>query len=86
MDPEAIALDLLHFLTVGIRWEERGSNVWLVQPNDEAVFHGFADIDGIPCVTPLQTYLDLKGHPERSEEAAEELRNRMLSWNLRGSF
>ena len=68
---------------IGIRWEERGGNVWLVQPNDEAVFRGCTEIDSVPCVTPLQTYLDLRGHPERSEEAAEEIRNRMLNWSIR---
>lgn len=73
----------LEWNEIGIRMEERGGNVWLVQPNDEAVFRGCVEIDSIPCVTPLQTYLDLKGHPERSEEAAEEIRNRMLSWSIR---
>ena len=66
---------------IGIRLEERGSNVWLVQPTDDFVFNGCTTIDHIPCVTPLQTYLDLKGQPERSEEAAEELRNRKLAWS-----
>lgn len=68
---------------IGIRWEERGSNIWLVQPDDEAVFQGRTEIDRIPCVSPLQTYLDLKSHPERAEEAAEEIRNRLLVWSLR---
>jgi len=31
-------------------------------------------------VHPIQVYLDLKGHPERAEEAAAQLRQRHLSW------
>lgn len=58
--------------------EERGENVWLVVPNDEGVFHGVSEREGIRCVHPVQVYLDLKDHPERSSEAAEELRRRQL--------
>lgn len=59
--------------------EPRGENVWLVVPNDEGVFHGAADREGIRCVHPVQAYLDLKNHPERSAEAAEQLRRKFLS-------
>jgi hypothetical protein len=55
--------------------EEHGENVWLVVPNDEGVFHGSAEHDHIWCVHPIQAYLDLKQHPERSEEAAAQLRS-----------
>ena len=57
-----------------LREESRGANLWLVLPNDEGVFHGQADHDGVPCVHPVQAWLDLKAHPERSKEAAEQLR------------
>lgn len=60
--------------------EERGSNVWLVIPNDEGVFDGAADFDAVRCVHPVQVYLDLKNHPERAKEAAEELRQTYLNW------
>ena len=58
--------------------EQRGENVWLVVPNDEGVFHGAAEREGVRCVHPVQVYLDLKNHPERSAEAAEQLRQQLL--------
>ena len=64
---------------LGFREEPRGANTWLVVPNDEGVFHGASRIDDIRCVHPVQVYLDLKGHPERAPEAAEELRSRLLA-------
>jgi hypothetical protein len=63
---------------MGFREEARGENVWLVVPNDEGVFHGAAEREGIRCVHPVQAYLDLKNHPERSAEAAEQLRQKFL--------
>ena len=67
---------------LGFREEARGGNTWLVVPNDEGVFDGVEPVDGIPCVHPVQAYVDLKDHPERSKEAADELRRRFL---LRGN-
>ncbi len=64
---------------MGFREEPRGENVWLVVPADEGVFHGAAERDGIRCAHPVQVYLDLKNHPERSAEAARELRGKFLS-------
>ncbi len=64
---------------LGFREESRGENVWLVVPNDERVFYGAAEREGVRCVHPVQAYLDLKDHPERSAEAAEQLRRRFLS-------
>jgi len=63
---------------IGFHEETRGENVWLVVPNDEGVFHGAAEREGIACVHPVQVYLDLKNHPERSAEAAEQLRQKLL--------
>jgi hypothetical protein len=63
---------------IGFREESRGENVWLVVPNDAGVFHGSAEREGIACAHPVQVYLDLKNHPERSTEAAEELRKKLL--------
>jgi hypothetical protein len=34
---------------------------------------------GVRCVHPVQVYLDLKDHPERSAEAAQQLRRKLLS-------
>ena len=67
---------------LGFRDESRGANTWLTVPNDDGVFDGAQTIDGVRCVHPVQVYLDLKDHPERSAEAAEELR-RQLDWNIR---
>ena len=64
---------------LGFREEPRGANTWLVVPNDEGVFHGASQMDEVWCVHPVQAYLDLKGHPERAQEAADELRNLLLS-------
>jgi DNA-binding MarR family transcriptional regulator len=65
--------------SLGIREESQGENVWLVVPNDEGVFQGATEKDGIPCVHPVQVYVDLKSHPERSAEAAAELRKKLLN-------
>ena len=60
--------------------DDRGANVWLIAPNDEGVFHGTAVHDGIRCVHPVQTYLDLHAHPERAQDVAHELRREHLQW------
>lgn len=64
--------------------EPKGANLWLVVPDDEGVFHGQQSPNNIPCVSPLQTYLDLKSQPERATDAAAELRKQNLDWK-RGS-
>ena len=63
---------------LGFREEARGANIWLVVPNDGGVFDGTELVDGIRCVHPVQAYVDLKNHPERSKEAAEEIRRRLF--------
>ncbi len=73
--PGKDVFDLLHF-----REEDRGANTWLVVPSDKDVFRGASIQAGIPCVHPVQVYLDLKGHPERSKEAASALRRNALKW------
>jgi hypothetical protein len=65
--------------------EPKGANLWLVLPDDEGVFHGSQSQDGIQCVSAIQTYLDLKGHPERAKDAAAELRKRLLNWRQNGT-
>lgn len=66
---------------LGFTKGERGSNVWLVVPNDEGVFEGISNTQGITCVHPVQVYLDLKAHPERAKEAAEIIRSEYLKWS-----
>lgn len=63
---------------IGFHESEKGENVWLVLPNDSGVFQGGELRDDITCVHPVQVYMDLKGHPERSSEAAYELRKKLL--------
>ncbi len=63
---------------MGFHEMERGENIWLVQPSDAGVFQGNEVREGISCAHPVQVYLDLKDHPERSTEAAETLRMRFL--------
>jgi hypothetical protein len=63
-----------HLATLGFREEEKGANTWLVIPNDEAVFTGRDEREGVSCAHPVQVYLDLRFHPERSREAAERVR------------
>jgi DNA-binding transcriptional ArsR family regulator len=74
--PPADLLEMLHF-------DEgpRGANVWLVLPRDQGVFYGGGVHDGIRHVSAVQVYLDLKAQPERSEEAAEQLRSKQLTWS-----
>ena len=60
------------------REEAERSNTWLVVPNDEGVFHGAELVDGVRCVHPVQAYVDLKDHPERTADVAQELRRRLL--------
>ena len=79
--PEEPSENLLK--AIGFRREERGANLWFTVPNDEAVFTGTSDVDGVQCVHPIQAYLDLNSQPERSAEAAQELRKRRLQWGQR---
>jgi hypothetical protein len=59
---------------IGFRENSAGANVWLIIPKDPDVFFGVESVAGIPAVHRIQVWLDLKFHPERSEEAAAELR------------
>jgi hypothetical protein len=67
---------------LGFREDERGANTWLVVPNDRGVFQGALVRDGVRCVHPVQVYLDLAGHPERSSEAAQRVRSEHLRWKV----
>lgn len=65
---------------IGFQEGERGANTWLVIPSDEGVFSGVVERGDVKCVSAVQVYLDLKGQPERSEEAGAELRRTCLAW------
>lgn len=64
--------------SLGFQEEPRGANVWILSPTDDAVFVGARRVHSVPCVHPLQAYLDLKAHPERASEAAAPLRRLVL--------
>lgn len=66
--------------SLGLRRVDRGVNVWLVVPRDEGVFYRRSLKSSVWCVHPVQTYLDLIGHPERAQEAAANLRADLLKW------
>lgn len=55
-----------------------GANVILFKPYDEGVFYGTRKIEGVPVVSPIQAYLDLKSFPGRGEEAAQALFDQVI--------
>ncbi|WP_210494896.1 type IV toxin-antitoxin system AbiEi family antitoxin [Patulibacter sp. SYSU D01012] len=63
-----------------LRRNDRGANVQLIGPDDRGVFDGSGNVDGLPCVAPVQVYLDLLHLPERAAEAAQELRAGNSLW------
>lgn len=63
----------------GFQVGERGANVWLLRPNDDGVLGRSEYLDGVRCVSAVQTYLDLKGAGERSEEASEQMKRYYIS-------
>jgi hypothetical protein len=66
---------------LGLRPVDRGENVWLVVPRDDGVFYAAQEVSGLPCVHPVQTWIDLLGHPERATESARDLRELGLRWS-----
>ena len=75
MDPRTAAAE------VGMRPTERGANIQLIGPNDLDVLHSSRLVAGYQCVSPVQTYLDLRDLPERAKEAADHLRTEGLLWS-----
>ncbi len=69
---------------LGFREEPRGANLWLAVARDSEPLERSQETRGIRHVSAVWAYLDLKGHPERSEEAAEELRTQCLRWGRSG--
>jgi len=75
-DPAAIAQEL------GLKQVSSGANLTLIQPYDKGVFYAAQNRDGLPVVSPVQTYLDLMKQTARGEEAAEAVLNEVIqpSW------
>jgi hypothetical protein len=66
--------------SLGFREVPYGANVWIAEPNDSGVLQGAEEQDGIRSVHPVQAYVDLKEHPERATEAADQLRLEFMKW------
>ncbi|MBR5078229.1 MAG: MarR family transcriptional regulator [Victivallales bacterium] len=60
---------------------ERDGNVVLYLPANKGFFVGTNKIEGIPVVSALQLYLDLKKMPGRSGDQADYLRENLLNWS-----
>jgi hypothetical protein len=69
------------FDDISFRKTDKGANVWFVLPRDEGVFQCEREIEKINCVHPVQVYVDLKDHPERSIEAADSLLKTLFKAN-----
>lgn len=65
--------------SLGLRPVDRGENVWLIGPRDEGVFYKKVE-QGVWCAHPVQVFLDLPSHAERSAEAAASLRSQWMTW------
>jgi|JI10StandDraft_1071094.scaffolds.fasta_scaffold198914_2 hypothetical protein len=74
------ALEEAELKRLQFRETDKGANVWLVVPQDAGVFFGMTTEHDIPCVHPVQAYLDLGAHPERATEAKSALVERRLGW------
>jgi hypothetical protein len=68
-------------LDIGFRESASGANVWLVRPNDRDVYRGATTVSDVSVVPPIQVYLDLKGMPERADEAAEHLEQTRIAFD-----
>lgn len=59
----------------------QGANVVVMVPKDHGLFNDTIEpAPGVICTSPIQTYLDLAVAGERGAEAAEHLRQELLSW------
>ncbi|NTZ63884.1 type IV toxin-antitoxin system AbiEi family antitoxin [Agrobacterium tumefaciens] len=58
-----------------------GANVIVMVLKDHGLFHDTVEpAAGVVCTSPVQTYLDLSAAGERGAEAAEHLRQELLTW------
>lgn len=62
----------------GFLESERGANIWLMQEADDVAFLGSRIMNKVEVVSPWFAYVDLSIHPERSQEAADHLREHTL--------
>lgn len=66
---------------IGLSAAKKGGNVLVIVPDEDGVFDDAIEpIPGVPCTSPVQTYLDLQHSGERGREAADHLRQETLKW------
>ena len=65
----------------GLHPVERDGNVILYVPPNPGFFIGGNKVDGLPVVSDIQLYLDLKKMPGRSTDQADYLRENILNWS-----
>ena len=56
-------------------------NVILYIPQNAGFLYGGNDVDGLPVVSDVQLYLDLKRMPGRNQDQADYLRDTLLNWS-----
>ena len=60
---------------------ESDGNVILYIPQNAGFLFGGYQVDGLPVVSDVQLYLDLKRMPGRNEDQADYLRDTLLNWS-----
>ena len=60
---------------------EKDGNVVLYIPQNAGFLYGGNDVDGLPVVSDVQLYLDLKRMPGRNQDQADYLRDTLLNWS-----
>ena len=50
-------------------------------PQNAGFLHGGNEADGLPVVSDVQLYLDLKRMPGRNQDQADYLRDTLLNWS-----
>ena len=60
---------------------ESDGNVILYIPQNVGFFFGGNEVDGLPVVSDVQLYLDLKRMPGRQADQADYLRDNLLNWS-----
>jgi len=60
---------------------ENDGNVILYIPQNTGFLFGGHEVDGLPVVSDVQLYLDLKRMPGRNEDQADYLRDTLLNWS-----
>lgn len=67
--------------TLKLRTAKSGANVEIVEPDDTAILKERVENPGAPPVSsPVQTYLDVWHLDDRGREAADHLREKLLTW------